>query len=1298
VIRASALSWLVLVSLVSSLSGCAKLLGDFQIGATTETRPDDGLILVTPTKGLVTTEQGAKATFTIVLTRKPGAGVAVALSSSNSKEGTVSPISADFDQDNWAAPQTVFVTGVDDTQPDGPQQYTILTGAASSSDPTFSGSDPADPAVTNVDDETAGFTVTPAKGLLTTESGGEASFTVALNTAPTADVAIGLSSDTPGEGSLGVSGVTFTPLNWRAPQTVFVTGADDMTADGDQTYHIVTAPAVSMDARYDGLDPLDVALENQDNDTAGVTLSRASALFTSEAGQTATFGIALNSPPKKDVVISLSSDTPSEGTVTPAKLTFTPANWTAPQLVTITGVDDGVPDGNQPYAIVTAPAESDDLAYAGLDGPDATVINVDDDSAGITLTPNAAGLQTSEAGAFDTFSVALNSQPGDDELVLLDVSSSRADEGTVTPGTLRFTAQNWSAPQVVTVTGQDDEVADGSQAFWVHVSPDHMTSNPSYLHLPEVDAAVTNIDNDSPGVTVTAAGVLGTSEAGDSATFTIVLRSKPAAPVTIGLHSSNKAEGSVSPSSVVFTAANYAAPQLVTVTGLNDDAADGNQPYRVITDPAASDDLGYAGIDPSNVDVLNVDDDSPGIRVQPTTSLVTTERGGAASFTVVLTSAPAAPVKLALSSSNPLEGVVSPASLVFTPANFGAPQVVTVTGVDDDAVDGSQPYRVVLAAAVSDDGKYRDIDAPDVNLLNTDDDSAGISVMAAASLTTSEDLGVATFRVVLNSLPAKGATVVVPLTSSRPSEASVSPATLTFTTSNWAAPQTVTVTGVNDDAADGNQPFRVITQPAMSGDGAYDQLDALDVNLTNIDNDSPGFTVTPSSRLSTSEVGGPEGSATFTVALSSRPSSDVSIALHSSKLGEGVVSPESLTFTPANFGSKRTVTVTGVNDDVADGNQPYFIVLDPATSMDKGYAELDPPDISLLNVDNDSPGITVTPALGYTSEDKFSTTFTIALHSQPAAGTTVTIGLKSSDEGEGQPSPASVVFTPTNWAAPQAVTITGVNDSVADGAQPYTILTAPAESADPKYADIDPDDVSLFNLDNDSAGISVSGPAGTTSEDLTSTTFTVVLSSEPTSDVTVPLTSSDTGEGTLPVGSLTFTPKNWNKPQTVTVVGVNDDQADGPQDFTILTENALSMDTGYGGLNGPDVALTNLDNDSAFIAVIQPLVPTTGEAATATAATFSVVLTSAPTASVTILLVSSKPDEGLVSDPISSMLVFDPVNWMTPQVVTVRGVQDQASDGNQTYTIELKSATSTDKAYSGLDPNDVDLTNIDDDP
>ena len=146
-----------------------------------------------------------------------------------------------------------------------------------------------------------------------------------------------------------------------------VTGVDDCVDDGDIAYTIVTAAATSADPNYNGLNAADVAVTNIDNDTPGITVDADRGPGHDRGGGTATFTVVLNSQPTADVTIALSSSDTTEGTVAPASLTFTAANWNAPQTVTVTGVDDCVDDGDVAYTIVTAAATSADANYNGIE-------------------------------------------------------------------------------------------------------------------------------------------------------------------------------------------------------------------------------------------------------------------------------------------------------------------------------------------------------------------------------------------------------------------------------------------------------------------------------------------------------------------------------------------------------------------------------------------------------------------------------------------------------------------------------------------------------------------------------------------------------------------------------------------------------------------------------------------------------------------------------------------------------------------------------------------------------------------
>src|SRR5678815_4455298 len=94
------------------------------------------------------------------------------------------------------------------------------------------------------------------------------SFTIVLNSQPTADVTIGLSSSDPSEGTVSLASVTFTTANWNAPRTVTVTGVNDLIDDGDTAYTIVTAAATSSDPSYNGLNATNVSVNNTDDDIA----------------------------------------------------------------------------------------------------------------------------------------------------------------------------------------------------------------------------------------------------------------------------------------------------------------------------------------------------------------------------------------------------------------------------------------------------------------------------------------------------------------------------------------------------------------------------------------------------------------------------------------------------------------------------------------------------------------------------------------------------------------------------------------------------------------------------------------------------------------------------------------------------------------------------------------------------------------------------------------------------------------------------------------------------------------------
>jgi len=229
------------------------------------------------------------------------------------------------------------------------------------------------------------------------------------------------------------------------------------------------------------------------------------------------------------------------------------------------------------------------------------------------------------------------------------------------------------------------------------------------------------------------------------------------------------------------------------------------------------------------------------------------------------------------------------------------------------------------------------------------------------------------------------------------------------------------------------------------------------------DDEVPGIAVSASGDHTLYES---YGTVQVQVRLTAQPLSSVEVGLVSTDPAHATVFPSSLIFTPENWSKAQGAVVVGVRDLVADDGNTVIIETLPAVSTDPRYTGLDAPDFDVFVINETDAGIVVGPAAGgVTAEPGTTTTFNIVLTSRPTA--TVTIPLSSSDLTEGTV-PASIVFEPNDWNVPHPVTVTGVDDQLADGTQSYQIITGSAVSTDLHYSGLDPADVALSNLDNDS--------------------------------------------------------------------------------------------------------------------------------------------------------------------------------------------------------------------------------------
>ena len=712
-----------------------------------------------------------------------------------------------------------------------------------------------------------GIVVSPGT-LQTAEGGPHVAFTVRLGTPPASDpVTVTVTSLDTTEGTLTTSSsatfgsssttLVFRATDWSTLQTIYVLPINDTITDGAIPYTIRLSvnDYATSDATYREVPDVTIAVTNADNEVPGFTLNRTTAA-TNESGATTgseTFTVVLNTTPTGTVTIPVQSLDVTEGKLVvgsgssctsaqaSVSLTFATYNWSTAQTVKACGQQDVVDDGNVTYTLRVGPPTGA-VEYATLPLQTVAVTNSDDDVAGITVTPGATPLITTENGATATFTVRLNTSPEAD--VIVPVRSGNVAEGVLSSGSqniqetvnLTFSSSTWNTAQTVTVTGQDEvstQVPGDNVTYDVTVGPP--SGDPAYAtSVGAQTVSVLNIDNDTPAFVLAPppGATLTVSEAGvTTATFSVRINQLPTASVVIPVSSSDDTEvrvrGGSSPSlalqsiNLTFTQADWQTPQTVTLVGQADLTVDGSQTSTITVGKPTSADAGFDALVATTLSVNTVDTDSPGFTVSAT-SLSHTE-GATTSFTVVLGKRPTADVTVPVSSNNAAEGLLSTSAagpftsslaLTFTNADALTQQTVYVKGPIDDVDDGDKSYTITVGATSSADPRWI-LTSRTIAATNRDVDVAALVVSPTSGLVTTEGGGTATFTAKLGSKPLSNVIVTVTVPTASTGEVRVASGggsaatstTLTFTPDNWSTTQQVTVTGQDDGVLDGNRPF-----------------------------------------------------------------------------------------------------------------------------------------------------------------------------------------------------------------------------------------------------------------------------------------------------------------------------------------------------------------------------------------------------------------------------------------------------------------------------------------------------------
>ena len=452
-----------------------------------------------------------------------------------------------------------------------------------------------------------------------------------------------------------------------------------------------------------------------------------------------------------------------------------------------------------------------------------------------------------------------------------------------------------------------------------------------------------------------------------------------------------------------------------------------------------------------------------------------------------------------------------------------------------------------------------------VTLSDDDDDRPALTITGAP--VTVEPGSTATYTVALT----KAYAGTLRVTSDDTAAATVSPPSLTFTTSNYNTARTVTVTGVGNGTATINHAFR------LTGASADAIPDAGTVDVTVAD--APGVTVSPGAlRVAEGATG------TYTVKLNTKPAGSVTVTPTSSAGTVATVSG-ALTFTTSTWGTMQTVTVSGVNNAVAGGDGSATV-----SHAVTGYgAVTTAASVTVTVTDDDAPGVTVSPG-ALTVAEGATGTYTVKLNTKPGGSVTVT---PTSSAGTVATVSGALTFTTGTWETEQTVTVSGVNNAVAGGDGSATVSHAVTGYGAVSTAA----SVTVTVTDDDAAGVTVSDPTRSTITEAAgpahTSTYTVGLATEPSGSVTVTVTP---GAGvTVSPGALTFTTGTWGTGQTVTVTAVDDRGDDGASKAVTVAHRVAGGGAGYTGVSVRTLTFTVTDDDAPVPAKPAQLTATPGD-------------------------------------------------------------------------------------------------------
>ena len=1210
--------------------------------ATVSITDDDGRgVLITPTA--LTVPEGGSKTYTVKLTSQPTADVTVTINKSGSSDVTHNDAdnSLTFTTTNWATSQTITVSAAqDDDHLD--DEATISHSVTSTGD--YSGIIVGSVAVTVTDDEEVPVTVSFDQATYTIDEGADQVVTVRLSPAPERTVTIPFVKTEVGATSADYGGVPARVVfnSGDTEQTFTVTTVNDDVDDDDERIELSFGTPLPKAVTASGI--TETTIEIRDDDVPVVTVSFQESSYRVDEGESVEVTVTLSADPERDVTVGISAT--GQGGATgqdnpgadyfgvPGSVTF--RSGTREERFTITAVNDADDDDGESIALSFG-----NLPTGVLRG-DGTTVNInDDDVPDVVVSFEKAAYEVTE-GKGVAVTVELNKDP--ERQVVIPITAS--NRGTTSdqdysgvPIITGVTFESGDTEKEISFSATQDSGDDDGESVVIEFG----SPLPSQVSRGTLrSTTVTIVDDDAPNVIVNFERTEYDVAEGSSVTVKVTLSAAPERTVTIPILKTElgatSADYGITPG-LSLTFASDETEQTLTFTAASDDLDDDGESVKLAIGSVPG--VTRGDDHEATFTILDDPDDVPAVTVNFARSSYTAAEDGTVEVTLTLSVDPERTVEIPIVRTN--ERNASDADYVPPPSRVTflsdeTSRFFTFRPEDDAIDDDGERVKFELGAVLPRLVSGGTTTAATVSI--TDNDMRGVTVTPTSLRIDEGETG--EYTVVLTSEPTGDVTVVI--TPPTNADITVNRASLLFTPSTWKDEQTVTVTALqeSDDTDDADDTGTITHTVRSSGD--YASVRAAAVSVTVLDDEDPQvrveFDPVPNAVV---EEGG--NGISFTVRLSKDPARTVAIPIRvahhdGASSADYTLSVDDVAATSVTFDSgelSKQITLTAEDDEIDDDGESVTLGFG---GLPGGVSAGAVNEVTVSITDTDDPSVTVRfERTTYTIDEGDSFSINVILSADPEGPVTIPIATTIEDAAGGNYGlPGSVTFN--DGQTTQGINFTATNDDVDDDSG-QVIVRFDTSSLDNVAAG---NETTVRITDNDTRGVSVT-PAMLTVDEGFTDSYEVVLTSEPTGDVSVEITPPANTDitvspATLTVSptTLTFTRDNWDDEQTVNVTAADDMDA---EDDTGTITHAVSGGDYDSVISVGSVSVT-VDDDEVSVSFERAAysVAEGGDAVTVT------VRLSAPAKQTFVIdLVTTDQVDGASADDYSALpgsLTFDP--------------------------------------------------------